>query len=92
MTKFKNALNSRIARKLGLYFILTSSLITILTSWVQIKAEYNNEYQEVLNELKEIENTHIYIITQKLWSMDLNDLAIIINGALSFPYIEFIAG
>ncbi len=91
MKKTLHALNSRLAKRVLVYVILASTLVTVFTSGVQIYSEFRREINDVHKEIAQIENTQLSNITSRLWELDIDELKTSISSLLGLPSIHYIA-
>ena len=91
MKKTLRSINSRLAKRVLLYVVLASTLVTIFTSSAQIYSEFRREINDVHKELAQIEKTQLSNISSRLWELDTDELETSINSLLSLPSIHYIA-
>ncbi|MFV2056563.1 MAG: PAS domain S-box protein [Thiohalomonadales bacterium] len=91
MQILQHSINGRLARRMSIYVILASTLITIFTSSIQIYFEFQREVSNVTAGLEQIEQTHLSNITSRIWVLDLEELKTTLNSLLSLPSIEHVA-
>jgi len=84
-------LKSRLARRLGKYVILSSTLITLVTASIQIYSEYSREISEVHAALAQIEKTHLSNITARVWVLDTDELKTTLTNIFDLPDIKYIS-
>jgi diguanylate cyclase (GGDEF)-like protein/PAS domain S-box-containing protein len=85
------SVNNRLARRMSIYVILTSTLIAIFTSGIQIYSEFQREVKGVYADLKQIEQTHLSNISSQVWVLNVKELETSLNSLLSLPSIQYIA-
>jgi len=91
MKNFFQTLNSNLARRLGFYVILASTLLSILTSGFQIYSEFKRERNTVYAELDQIEKTHLSNIAARLWVLDLDELNDTLSSLLELTSIRYVS-
>jgi len=91
MRKLLQTINGRLARRVGLCVILTSTIVTLFTSGFQIYSEYKRDINTVLGSLEQIEKTHLYNITSRVWVLDKEELKITLDSLLSLPSMSYIS-
>lgn len=79
-----------LARKLILWIIFFSSLITLLLTAVQLYIEYKSDLKWIHHSLDRIETGYIGAITSNVWLDDKEELKIILNGIIELPEIKHI--
>lgn len=80
----------RVARKLILYVILFSSLITLVTTAVQLYGEYQHDIVHINKRLEQIETGYKPGITAAVWGTDWEQVGIIIEGLQKLSDIEYV--
>lgn len=91
MEKFLNILKSRLARRIGFYVILASSILSIFTSGIQIYSEFEREKNGVYNILDQIGKTNISSIAARVWILDSAELNTSLINLLDLPSIRHIS-
>ena len=91
MEKFFHTLKSRLARRIGLYVILASTILSIFTSGFQIYAEFKREETGVYNILDQIEKTHLQNIAARVWVLDSFELENSLSNLLELSSIQYVA-
>lgn len=82
--------NRSIARKLILYVILFSSLITLLITAAQLYYDYSKELDSIHNSLDQIEKVHLKTLSGDVWAVDRQSAKIQLDGILKVPDLEYI--
>jgi len=83
--------SNRLAKKLMLAVILTSTLITILSTSFQLYSIYSRDISEIDARLTEIKNIHVESISSLLWNSDYEQLSLRVESMIHVPdmlYIE----
>jgi len=83
--------SNRLAKKLMLAVILSSTLITILTTSFQLYGIYSRDISAIDARLKEIETVHVGSVSSVLWNSDYEQLALRVESMINLPdmlYIE----
>jgi PAS domain S-box-containing protein len=83
-------LRSRIGRKLMIYILLFSSMITFLGTGLQLYLDFNHDLKSIHNTLQQIESSNLYSITNSLWVTDEESLQIQLEGILRLPDMKFV--
>ncbi|MCP4414341.1 MAG: hypothetical protein GY808_17435, partial [Gammaproteobacteria bacterium] len=81
---------SRLARRLAFFIIITSTIITVITTAIQLRFDYLQEIKSVSISFNDIEQSHAPAITSSLWNYDLRLAQVQINGIHSLSEIEFV--
>ncbi len=91
MEKFFHILKSRLARRIGLYVILASTILSIFTSGLQVYTEFKREKDSVYNILEQIEKAHLSNIAARVWIFDDVELYRSLANLLELPSIQYVA-
>lgn len=78
-----------LGKKLAFSIIIASSLITIITTAVQLRFDYTQSIELVDQRFKDIEDAHAGTITGSLWGFDYKLSQIQLNGIATISEIEF---
>ncbi len=81
---------SSLSKKLIKLVLLVSSLVTLITTAVQITYEYNIEKSLIDRYFDLIEKTYLSNINLALWEMNTIQLDTQLSGLLNFPNVRFI--
>lgn len=81
---------SRLVRRLVVYILLFSSLITLLSTAYQLYAEYQRDMQMVHTGLDQVEKSHLDAIVSHLWVYDMRNLKVQLNGILNLPDVQYV--
>jgi len=84
-------INSKLARRFSIYVILTSTIITIFTSALQIYNEYQSEISEVDVLLAQIQATQVPAIAARVWEIDTQELQTTLDNLQSLAEINYLA-
>ena len=90
MLKIPSVEHSRLARRMTLYVVLASTLVSIFAASFQLYGEYRRDIQRIDMLLKVIEQTHLSNISSRLWVLDLNELSNTIEGIFNLPSLQYI--
>lgn len=80
----------RIARKLILYVVLFSSLITLVITAAQLYYDYSREMNNIHESLDNIEKVHLKTLSGIVWAVDRKSAKIQLEGILKAPDLEYI--
>jgi len=83
-------LKQGIARKLIVYLLVFSSLVTLILTSIQLYLEYNRDIQQIENRLELIEKSYLASIATGLWSFDETLLKVQLEGIVKMPDIQYI--
>ena len=84
------SVRSPIGKRLIIYIVLFSSLITLFITAIQLYRDYNIDIEHIHTELKQIENVHLDSLTSALWTSNTKLLQTSIEGILKIQDIQFI--
>jgi PAS domain S-box-containing protein len=81
---------SIIARRLIIYVVLFSSLITLVTTAIQLAWDYKNDVALINNQLQQTQDVHLKSLTAKLWASDIKGLRTHLEGILQIRDMQFL--
>jgi len=84
--KNKNSLSYRLL----LVIILCSSLLTLVTTFVQLYLEYRKDIDVIQNNIEFIKNSYLPAISASVYDLDEEQTRIQLQGALKLQGIEFL--
>ena len=79
----------RIARRLILYIVLFSSLITLVATAVQIYSEYTRDIGSIDLRLRQIRTSYLQGITEAVWVADHTQLQLMLSGIQALEDMEY---
>jgi PAS domain S-box-containing protein len=82
-------MKSNIARKLIIYTVLFSSVITLIITILQLYTEFRYDVKSINQSLDQIKISYLNSITQSVWLSDKEQLQIILNGITELPDIVY---
>lgn len=83
-------MRSRIGRRLILYVLLFSSVITFMGTGLQLYLDYDHDVQVIHASLEQIKSSYLGSITNSLWVTDDELLRIQLEGILRLPDMQLI--
>ncbi|KJY86086.1 histidine kinase [Vibrio neptunius] len=85
-----NPLYSRIGRRIILLMVTLSSVVTLLTTVLQLSWDYEKEFNDVEQRHVEIRDVHASLLASSLWSFDLVVLQERLDGLVNLPKIDYL--
>ncbi|AIS56818.1 ATP-binding protein [Vibrio coralliilyticus] len=85
-----NPLYSRIGRRIILLMVTLSSVVTLLTTLLQLSWDYEKEFSDVDQRHIEIRDVHASLLASSLWSFDLVVLQERLDGLVNLPKIDYL--
>lgn len=79
-----------IARRLLIYILLCSSLITLLATVIQLYFDYRSDVDILEARLNQIEDSFVESIADDLWNLDENQVRGHLEGILKLPDIQYL--
>lgn len=86
----REIVKSGIARRLIIYVVLFSSLITLLTTAIQLYRDYNNDIGLIENQLQQIQDVHLKSLTATLWASDAKEIRTHLEGISHLRDMQFV--
>ncbi|MFD2205573.1 ATP-binding protein [Kiloniella antarctica] len=80
-----------ISRRLIMYIVLCSSLVTLFLTIFQLQRDYETDIAEQDKALEQIRQVHLKTITQGLWATDTVLLQTIIEGLINIRDVNYAA-
>lgn len=80
----------QIARRLILYTVLFSSLITLVATAIQVYGEYLQDVDGIDLRLQQIKKSHLQGISESVWVADHTQLQLMLAGVQSLQDIEYV--
>ncbi len=81
---------SIIARRLIIYVVLFSSLITLIATAIQLTRDYKNDVALIDNHLQQVHDVHLKSLTTTLWASDIKELKTHLEGILQIRDMQFL--
>jgi len=81
--------NNHIAKRLILYLILFSSLITLVLTAIQLYTEYRGDVNEIDENLNQIRVVYIQSLAEAVWVTDRNQVQALLDGLRKMRDIEY---
>ena len=86
----KTSIPSSIAKKIIIYVILFSSIITIITTAIQLYSEYNRDITSIDSRFDEIKSIHIHNIASRVWVADKQEINHQLNSLKNLPFMHYL--
>ena len=83
-----NITEKTLARKLVVYIMLCSILITLLLTTYQLYMDYSLNRNKIIDMLHDIEHSNLQAINRNLWTSNEEQLAMQIKGILELPDMQ----
>lgn len=79
-----------ISRRLITYILLLSSVMLVLATGIQLLFEYRHELMTIEDNLREIETSHLNILSEGIWSFNERMLQVQLLGMLELPAMRYL--
>ncbi|MGI2855901.1 ATP-binding protein [Shewanella algae] len=86
----KQLISSPIGRRLALAIILFSSLITLVTTGLQLVSDYKSDIGRINNEFANIEKANLDVLAASIWVIDERLIKTQLNGLYQLPDTSFV--
>lgn len=80
----------RIAQQLIISVILFSTVITLISSSLQLYGDYRQDIKDINTNLYEISTIHLNNVSRAVWIADYQSVNSIINGLINLPSIAYL--
>jgi PAS domain S-box-containing protein len=87
----KTKIRSPLSRRLALYIVLCSSVITLFLTVFQLYRDYQSDIRVIETEFEQIRNVHLKSIELTVWATDKDRLRTLLDGISNMPDIEFVS-
>ena len=87
----KNKAFKSISRRLVLYIVLCSSMITLVITAYQLRRDYLNDIAVIEHQFEAIKSVHLKSISESLWATDVAKLRTIIEGVSNLRDVIHVA-
>lgn len=82
---------NQIARRFVIYIILLSSLITLVSSAVQLALDYRRDLAAIESNIKQIQTSHLQSLANSVWVEDEQQITSQLNGLVRYSDMEFLS-
>ena len=82
---------NQIAKRLILAILLCGSIITLITTGVQLYSEYRGDLRMIHAGIESIRDSHLATLSHSVWLMDSELIQIELNGLLGQRDLEYVA-
>lgn len=79
-----------ISRRLVVYIVMVSTAIALMATAIQLYFDYTSDVLLLEQRLDQVESSFGDSISDSLWNLDTDQVAVVIEGILRLPDIEFI--
>ena len=76
---------NKIAWKIIAAMVVFSSLITIVTTAIQLYTEYGRDISAIEMRFDQVEKSYINSVSENVWEADTGRLDLLIGGIIEFP-------
>ncbi len=77
------------AWKLIIVLIIFSSLITLITTAIQLFLEYDRDINAIKSHFQQVERSYLNSISENVWEADSERLVLLVKGIIAFPDFKF---
>ena len=82
---------SRISRRMVIFIVCCSTLLTVITTGVQLYFDYRRDLQSISQEIDQIQSVHLQLLVNSLWVLDSAQIQAQLDGIERLSYIEYVA-
>lgn len=93
-TRLKDLAKRGIGRRLAIYILAFSSIVTLLSTALQLSLEYERDIDDITSRLSQIEVSYAHSLASSLWVDSKNDVQLQLDGIFRLPdmqYLEVVA-
>lgn len=89
---WKNILSKGgIGRKLAIYILIFSSVVTLLSTVMQLSLDYRHDVDAIEAEIAEVRDAYSLSLANSLWVTSKKDLQLQVDGILRLPDMQYLA-
>lgn len=89
-TRIKDLAKRGIGRRLAVYILAFSSIVTLLSTVLQLSLEYQRDVSDIESRLAQIEGSYGHSLASSLWVDSKNDIQLQLDGILRLPDMQFL--
>jgi len=78
---------NRIARKLIGFLVAFSSLVTVVTTGIQLYVEYGRDIESIDNYFAQVQRSYVDSVAENVWEVDAGRLHLLLVGIVEYPDI-----
>ncbi|MDM8515053.1 PAS domain S-box protein [Desulfobacterales bacterium HSG16] len=82
--------NNSLTRKLLFFIVISSSILTLLITCLQLYIDYRTEVKSINSRIIQLKNSNHNTLAQSLWSMNIKQVNNILDGMLLFSDIQYL--
>lgn len=86
---FRTDASGRLGRKLLLWILLGSTVVTVLGTMVQLTIDYRKDKEAMLAQLDQIRTSRVSSLTSALWHLDEVQILVQLEGVLELRDMRF---
>ncbi len=86
----KGLFRSQIARRLIIAFVVFSSLITVVTTTIQLFGDYRHGLLSIESDFELIEASYLESLADSLWTFNSKQVELQLAGVINLPNIEYV--
>jgi diguanylate cyclase (GGDEF)-like protein len=87
----RQLLGQGIGRRLLVYIVLFSALVTLMLTAIQLALEYRSDLQAIERRVGEVQRSRLDSIAHSLWDVDAEQLRLQLEGIKSLPDIQAVS-
>lgn len=89
-TRFKELAKRGIGRRLAVYILAFSSIVTLLSTALQLTLEYKRDISDIESRLSQIEVSYAHSLASSLWVDSKNDVQLQLDGIFRLPDMQYL--
>ena len=86
----QKTITNSIAKKIIIYVILFSSVITIITTAIQLYSEYNQDIISIDSRFNEIKTIHLNNLASRIWVADKQEIINQLSSLKNLPFMHYL--
>ncbi len=89
-TRIKDLTKRGIGRRLAIYILTFSSVVTLLSTALQLTLEYQRDVSDIEARLEQIEVSYAHSLASSLWVDSKNDVQLQLDGIFRLPDMQYL--
>lgn len=86
----KKSAGNSIGRRMAIYILMFSSVVTLLATALQLGLEYRRDVHDIEVQLEQIRDSYSESLAGSLWNTSQKDLQLQLNGILRLPDVRYV--
>lgn len=90
LSRLQDLARHGIGRRLALYILMFSSVVTLLSTALQLTLDYRRDVSDIRNQMEQIRTSYSQSLASSLWVSSRKDVALQLEGILRMPDMQYV--